>query len=65
MSRGIQCSSMSPMSACWTLLKSANIWDSFNLDRILQKGDSLNLSIITDILGGRLTTGVFLLKIHQ
>ena len=52
MSRGIQCSCMSFISVCWTLFKSASIWDSFDLDCILQKGDlwfkSLN---ITDILG--------------
>ena len=40
------------MSVCWTLFKSANIWDYFDLDCILQKGIfCLNLSIITDILG--------------
>ena len=26
-------------SVCWTLFKSASIWDSFNLDCILHKGD--------------------------
>ena len=39
MSMGMQCSCISPMSVCWTLFKSASIWDSFDLDCILQKGD--------------------------
>ena len=38
MLRGIQCSCMSLMSVCWTLFKSVSIWDSFDLDCILQKG---------------------------
>ena len=29
------------MSVCWTLFKSVSIWDSFDLDCILQKGDIL------------------------
>ena len=48
MSRGIQCSFMSKkrlMSVCWTLFKSASIWDSFDLDCILQKGDLLFKSL--------------------
>ena len=32
MSRGIQCSCMSLMSVCWTLFKSVNISDSFDLN---------------------------------
>ena len=51
MSRCMQCSSMSLMLVCWTLFKSVSKWDSFDLDLTLQKGDLLNLSIITDILG--------------
>ena len=45
MSRGIQCSCMSLMSVFWTLFKSASIWDSFDLDCILQKGDFLFKSL--------------------
>ena len=45
MSTGIQYSCMSLMSACWTLFKSVSIWDSFNLDFILQKGDLLFKSV--------------------
>ena len=41
MLRGIQCSHMSLMSFCWTLLKSASTWDFIDLDYILQKGDLL------------------------
>ena len=44
-SRGIQCSCLSLMSACWTLFKSSSIWNSFNLDCILQKGDLLLKSL--------------------
>ena len=52
MLRGIQCSCMSILSVCWPLFKFISIWDSFDLDCILQKGIFwLNLSIITDILG--------------
>ena len=32
------------MSVCWTLFKSVSIWDSFDLDCILQKGDILFVS---------------------
>ena len=45
MSRGIQCSRISLMSICWTLFKSPSIWDSFDLDCILQKGDLLFKSL--------------------
>ena len=55
MSRGIQCSHMSLMSVCWTFFKSENIWDSFDLDCILQKGDLLFKSLNWD---RRLTAGV-------
>ena len=37
MSRGIKCSCMSLMSVCWKLFKSASLWDSFDIDSILQK----------------------------
>ena len=36
---------MSFMSVYWTLFKSASIWDSFDLDSILQKGDLLFKSL--------------------
>ena len=45
MSRGIQCSGMSLLSVCWTLFKSASIWDSFDLDCILRKEDLLFKSL--------------------
>ena len=45
MSRGIQCLCMSLMSVCWKLFKSVSIWDSFDLDCILQKGDVLSTSL--------------------
>ena len=45
MSRGMQCSCMSLMSVCWTLFKLVSIWDSFDLDCILQKGDFLFKSL--------------------
>ena len=45
MSRGIKCSCMSLMSVFWTLFKSANIWDPFDLDCILKKGDLLFKSL--------------------
>ena len=47
MSKGIQCSCMSLMSVCWTLFKSLfnYLWDSFDLDCILQKGDLLLKSL--------------------
>ena len=41
MSKGMQCSCMSLMSVCWTLSKPVSIWDSSDLDCILQKGDFL------------------------
>ena len=41
MLRGIRCSCMSLMSVCWKLFKTLSIWDSFDLDFILQKGDLL------------------------
>ena len=44
-SRGIQCSCMSLMSVSWTLFKCESIWDSFDLDCILQKGDILFKSL--------------------
>ena len=45
MSRSIQCSCMLLMSVSWKLFKSASIWDSFDLDCILQKYDLLFKSI--------------------
>ena len=39
MSRSIHCSCMLLMSVCWALFKSGSIWDSFDLDSTLQKGD--------------------------
>ena len=45
MSTGIQCPCMSLMSVFWTLFKSISIWDFFNLDCILQKGDLLFKSL--------------------
>ena len=45
MLRGVQCSCMSLMSVCWTLFKSTSIWDSFDLDCILQKGNLLFKSL--------------------
>ena len=45
MSRGIQCSCISLMSVCWTLLKSVSIWDSFDLDFTIQKEDLLFKSL--------------------
>ena len=41
----MQCSCMSLMSVCWTLFKFVSIWDSFDLDCILQKGDFLFKSL--------------------
>ena len=40
-SRGIQCSCMSLIFVSWTLLKSPGLWDKFDLDHILGKGDQL------------------------
>ena len=52
MSRGRKFSCMSLMSVCCTFLKSVSIWDYFDLDCILKKGDILfKIQIITDILG--------------
>ena len=41
----VQCSCMSLMSVCLTLLKSASIWNSFNFNYILQKGHILFKSL--------------------
>ena len=41
MLRDINCSCMSLMSVCWTLFKSKRIWNSPDLDYILQKRDLL------------------------
>ena len=40
-SRGIQCSCMSLIPLSWTLFKSPGLWDKFDLDDILSKGDQL------------------------
>ena len=40
-SRGIQCSCMSLISVSWTLFKSADLWNNFDLDCILGKGSQL------------------------
>ena len=40
-STGIQCSCMSLVSLRWTLFKSPALWDKFDLDWILGKGDQL------------------------
>ena len=45
MTMGMQCSCMSLMSVFWTLFKSVSIWDSFDLDCILQKWDFLFKSL--------------------
>ena len=45
MPTGIQYPCMSLMSVFWTLFKSISIWDFFNLDCILQKGDLLFKSL--------------------
>ena len=45
MSWDIQCSCMSLMSVCSTLFKFVSIWDSFDLDCILQKGGLLFKSL--------------------
>ena len=66
MARGIQCSSMSLISVCWTLFKSVSIWDLFDLDCILQEGVVLfKLSINTDILGWKFYHRSLLLKTRQ
>ena len=57
---------MSLMSVCWTLFKSVSIWDSFDLDRILQKGDLLFKSVNNyRYLGMEDLPQEFLLKIRQ
>ena len=38
-SRGIQCWCKSLISGSWTLSKSPGLWDKFDLDFILGKGD--------------------------
>ena len=40
-SRGIQCSCLSLISLTWTLFKTPALWDKFDLDCILGKGDQL------------------------
>ena len=40
-SRGIQCSYMTLMQICWTLLKRIALWKPADLDCMLQKGDDL------------------------
>ena len=52
-SRGIQCSCMSFMSVSWILFKSPGMWDKFELDCTLAKGDQLYLILLVnlDILG--------------
>ena len=40
-SRGIPCSYMSFMSVSWILFKSPGMWDKFELDCILARGDQL------------------------
>ena len=40
-SLGIQCSCMSLVSVIWTLFKSPGLWDKYDLDSILDKGDQL------------------------
>ena len=42
---GIQCSCMSLMSICWSIVKTIARWDSDDLDRILQNGDCLFKSL--------------------
>ena len=66
MLRGIQCSCMSLMSIYWTLLKFASIWDSFDLDCILEKRDLLfKPSIIKVILRWKTYNRSFLVTILQ
>ena len=38
---GVQCSCMSLISLSWILFKSPGLWDKFDLDCILGKGDQL------------------------
>ena len=40
-SRGIQCSCILLISVCWTLFKSADLWNNFDLDCVLGKGNQL------------------------
>ena len=40
-STGIQCPCMSLISVSWALFKSPGLWDKFNLDSILGKGEQL------------------------
>ena len=40
-SSGIQCFCVSLISVTWKLFRSPGIWDKFNLDCILSKGDQL------------------------
>ena len=65
MLRGIQCSCMSFISVCWTFM-SVSIWDSFDLNFILQKGDLLFKSLNNYRYLGmeNLPHETFLLKIH-
>ena len=44
-SSGMQCSCMALMSVCWTLFKRVVLWDSFELDSILENGDQLYKTI--------------------
>ena len=75
-SRGIQCSCMSLLPFCRTLFKSASIWDSFDLDCILQKGNLLFKSLnnyryfgLEDLLQelfnrtGKITAGIYLVSL--
>ena len=40
-SSGMQCSSIALTEITWTLVKSHEMWDKFDLDRMLGKGDQL------------------------
>ena len=66
---GIQRSSMSLMSVCWTLFKSVSIWESFDLACILQKEDILfkflNNTEFRNIRTGEITTGAYLVSINE
>ena len=44
-SSGIQCSCMCLMSVIWTWFRSPGMWDTFDLDCTLGKGDQLFRSI--------------------
>ena len=39
--RGLQCLCIALMPICWTLFKRVILWDSFELDSILENGDQL------------------------